>query len=185
MVTNPNPRARPRARQQQQLPRKQSLVTAPQVRSSPRLLSTAKALDILPFPSSPLQSAGRWSQKSRDALTPAALPQALSVPGHRDGGCSAVGSLPALCAGHPSSAHPPCCLMDHHQQQLPLSASSWPAILPQPGRAFPTTKELRVIHKAELPPCARWWHQPPMSTAVGAPTDPLPKAAGQTLQTKS
>lgn len=124
MVTNPNPRAQPRARQQQQLPRKQSLVTAPQVRSSPRLLSTAKALDILPFPSSPLQSAVRWSQKSRDALTPAALPQPL-VCARPQGWrmlCSGVTPCPVcwapqLCPpsllphGSPPAAAPTLCLL--------------------------------------------------------------------------
>lgn len=135
------------ARQQQQLPRKQSLVTAPQVRSS-CLLSTAKALDILPFPSSPLQSAGRWSQNS-DALTPAALTRALpavAVPGHWGWRmlCSRSHSLPCVLGTSARKGIPALPTLPAPSRITTKSNShSLPPpglLLPQTCRASPTRK---------------------------------------------
>lgn len=101
------------------------------------------------------------------------------------------GSLPALCVGTPARKDIPA--QPTLPAPSPITTRRNSCSLPPPGLLLPQTWQgipsqeggSKCSTKAELPPRASHWHQPPTSTATGAPLDPPPKAVGQTLKTKS
>lgn len=115
----------------------------------------------------------------------------MAVPGHqgRRTLCSRGHSLPCVLGTSARKDIPalPTCLLPHGSQ--PGGTATLPPpdlLLPHTWQGIPSQKGgSKWSMKAELPPCASRWHQPPTSTARGAALDPLPKAVGQTLKTKS
>lgn len=144
---------------------------------------------------SPAQCRKMVTEKNSDALTPAALTQALpavAVPGHQGWRmlCSGGHSLPSVLGTSARKGIPALPTLPAPSQITTRSNSH--SLLP-PGLLLPQTWQgipnqeggSKWSTKAELPPCASQWHQSPMSTAMGAPLDTLPKAVGQTLKTES
>lgn len=117
------------------------------------------------------------TEKYSDALTRAALTRALlamAVPGHQGWRtlCSQGHSLPCVLGTSARKDIPalPTCLIPHGSQ--PGGTATLPPpdlLLPNTWKGIPSQEGgSKWSMKAELPPCASRWHQPPTSTARGA-----------------
>lgn len=106
MVTKPNPRARPRAPAAAEEAAPCDSPSGEKL-TSPQHCKSFGHLALAQF--SPAECREMVTEKNSDAVTPAGQGHCLPwlCQATRDGGCSAVGSLPALCAGELSKEGAP------------------------------------------------------------------------------